>query len=474
MSHTLPTLSSMRVAEVDREFAHWGISPPTGWYVAEKKPYLKELRTASGVVSDLGLTRNLPKVKADLIEYCQSKGMRLTGNETVAQLTRKLKVLATEILGFGKHKNAPFLEIFETDRPYVLPMGGDDRAGARHDSPADASVREVLRLDAGGRKVRPAGARRGGAGRVGPPEPVPHEQGQGQELEASSVAVESPSPTAFGTLIERDVLFTDGERARPESRGRADEPSGPGAPRLPGKSLGGGAPPAAAGPDVERRCAVGELSMKRPRRARIEKVEARHALDCVSHLLDLDLRAHPVPVQVPPVHNHPSDADPLCPRLLSHQGLLRDPPVPEVCALAILPDPPGPEVCVPAVHAEPWQVPLRPRNGVDSVTLTTLTEWLGPQAWKLQASVRLIEIFVGGASTSRECARRGYVAIHLGWPFGQDIYDAPSRRLVLALIDYLTPEDVLVSWPCKFLVVLATSEHGAQRDCVRAGHDRTC
>lgn len=126
MSHTLPTLSSMRVADVDKEFAHWGVSPPTGWNVAEKKSYLKELRTASGVVSDLGLTRNLPKVKGDLIEYCRTKGLRLTGNETVAQLTRKLKeresdlapVLGTEIIGFGKHKNLPFLEIYETDRPY--------------------------------------------------------------------------------------------------------------------------------------------------------------------------------------------------------------------------------------------------------------------------------------------------------------------------------------------------------------------
>ena len=126
MSHTLPKLSSMRVADVDREFAHWEVSPPTGWNVSEKKSYLKELRTASGVVSDLGLTRNLPKVKADLIEHCRSKGLRLTGNETVAQLTRKLKeresdlapVLGTEVLGFGKHKDFPFLEIFETDRPY--------------------------------------------------------------------------------------------------------------------------------------------------------------------------------------------------------------------------------------------------------------------------------------------------------------------------------------------------------------------
>ena len=64
--------------------------------------------------------------------------------------------------------------------------------------------------------------------------------------------------------------------------------------------------------------------------------------------------------------------------------------------------------------------------------------------------MRLIEIFVGGASTFRECSRRGHVAIHLGWPYGQDIYDAKSRRLVMALIDYLEPEDVLVSWPCKF------------------------
>ena len=127
MSHTLPTLSSLRVAEIDREFALWGVSLPTGWNVAEKKSYLKELRTAAGMIGDKNIICNFPKVKADLIEYCLSKGLKLTGNETVAHLTRKLKERELDLsarsghrgtFGFGQHKNIPFLEIYEMDRPY--------------------------------------------------------------------------------------------------------------------------------------------------------------------------------------------------------------------------------------------------------------------------------------------------------------------------------------------------------------------
>ena len=92
---------------------------------------------------------------------------------------------------------------------------------------------------------------------------------------------------------------------------------------------------------------------------------------------------------------------------------------------------------------------LKPRYGVKRKTLKELVTWLGPQAWKLQHPVRLIEFF-GGARhrVSREAESRGHVSIVIGIAHGQDLRGKKAVRLSKALLDYTRPEDILVAWVC--------------------------
>ena len=92
---------------------------------------------------------------------------------------------------------------------------------------------------------------------------------------------------------------------------------------------------------------------------------------------------------------------------------------------------------------------LRPRNGVKMKSIRELVNWLGPQAWKLQHPVRLIEFFGGTQHrVSREAASRGHVAITLGIAHGQDLRGKRALRLSKALLDYTCPPDILVAWVC--------------------------
>ena len=78
-----------------------------------------------------------------------------------------------------------------------------------------------------------------------------------------------------------------------------------------------------------------------------------------------------------------------------------------------------------------------------------LKEWLGPQAYKLQERVGLIEVFTGEAPLSDKFERfSNKHAIRIGYAHGQDLDQLKQTRLLLLLIAYCRPDHVWISFPC--------------------------
>ena len=121
-----PALSSMRVREVDEELRQWGIEPAAlSLTVLEKKSLLKEKRQENDPeAQSLGLSR---KKKADLVSMCNDRGIRMTGNETVPQLTRRIKefeaqrtpAVSTQVLGFGRHSELTYQQLVDQFPAYA-------------------------------------------------------------------------------------------------------------------------------------------------------------------------------------------------------------------------------------------------------------------------------------------------------------------------------------------------------------------
>ena len=79
-----------------------------------------------------------------------------------------------------------------------------------------------------------------------------------------------------------------------------------------------------------------------------------------------------------------------------------------------------------------------------------LQAWLGDQAFKLDASVGLVEVFTGKANLSKQYeAKTGLHAIRLGLEYGQDFKRLQDRKNLLLLIAFCRPHHIWVSFPCQ-------------------------
>ena len=80
--------------------------------------------------------------------------------------------------------------------------------------------------------------------------------------------------------------------------------------------------------------------------------------------------------------------------------------------------------------------------------ISEVATWLGPQAYKLNKRVGLIEVFTGKA-LSRHFERRSQTeSIRIGLEYGQDLNKLKDRRNLLLLIGLTQPQHVWYSFPC--------------------------
>lgn len=81
--------------------------------------------------------------------------------------------------------------------------------------------------------------------------------------------------------------------------------------------------------------------------------------------------------------------------------------------------------------------------------ISEVATWLGPQAYKLNKRVGLIEVFTGKAPLSRHFERRSQTeSIRIGLEYGQDLNKLKDRRNLLLLIGLTQPQHVWYSFPC--------------------------
>ena len=83
-------------------------------------------------------------------------------------------------------------------------------------------------------------------------------------------------------------------------------------------------------------------------------------------------------------------------------------------------------------------------------TRPQLRSWLGPQAWKLDRSLRvgLIEVYAGKATLSDAYEELGGEAIRIGRAWGQELRSPEARWYLSSLLQICKPDDVLVAFPC--------------------------
>jgi hypothetical protein len=112
--------------EVEQEMVSlWGVKVPERHTAVMLKSVLQELRAQEGGATDK--PKALPTRKAELTALAGTKGVDLSGNETCAQIQRKLLAKAEEeegdrveakVMGIGKHKGKDYEEIYKADKSY--------------------------------------------------------------------------------------------------------------------------------------------------------------------------------------------------------------------------------------------------------------------------------------------------------------------------------------------------------------------
>ena len=82
--------------------------------------------------------------------------------------------------------------------------------------------------------------------------------------------------------------------------------------------------------------------------------------------------------------------------------------------------------------------------------IAELRHWLGKQAWKLDSTVGLVEVFTGKAPLSSQFQKRtNQTAIQIGIDFGHDLGRLKDRRNLLFLVALTKPAHVWFAPPCK-------------------------
>ena len=82
-------------------------------------------------------------------------------------------------------------------------------------------------------------------------------------------------------------------------------------------------------------------------------------------------------------------------------------------------------------------------------TKAQLRTWLGPQGYKIDSRVGLVELFAGKGRLSDAYEEQNSSAIRLGRAWGQELRGDEAHWLVRSLIIRCKPRDVFVAFPCR-------------------------
>ena len=110
---------------------------------------------------------------------------------------------------------------------------------------------------------------------------------------------------------------------------------------------------------------------------------------------------------------------------------------------------------------------------------TDLAHWLGDQCAVLDLDPHvlfLVEVFAGESRLSKHLHSLGYWTVSIGYRYGHGLDNDFDRRCVLALVWYLKPQHVWVSWTCKYYCAYSRvhlARGGATRDAILAGRKRS-
>ena len=135
---TMPTIQSLKKAELIEAIRALGEEPPAKWRMTELRVRLEELEEEHGIVRQTGRSRtNLQEwtvklnkagtKKSVLVEFCQKELLiPLSGNETIPQLNKKAmdriyqiaELSGQDPMGFGKYASLSYDEVMTTDLGY--------------------------------------------------------------------------------------------------------------------------------------------------------------------------------------------------------------------------------------------------------------------------------------------------------------------------------------------------------------------
>ena len=78
-----------------------------------------------------------------------------------------------------------------------------------------------------------------------------------------------------------------------------------------------------------------------------------------------------------------------------------------------------------------------------------LEKFLGEQAYLLTLRIHSIEVFAEHIANISKCVEKANGnAIRIGLAWGQDLSTAVNRALLLELVKYVRPEQVIMAWQC--------------------------
>eukprot|EP00435_Cladocopium_sp_Y103_P028885 s1589_g7.t1 len=124
-------MPSIARADLILKLEQYGESPPSHWTVMQMKGRLAELKASQApgttLKDKLTLLNKLAKKKANIYQYAVEQGVSVTENMTIAQIYAVLEVhvtletpaVSTDVMNFGKHQNATYMEVLMEHPSYV-------------------------------------------------------------------------------------------------------------------------------------------------------------------------------------------------------------------------------------------------------------------------------------------------------------------------------------------------------------------